>query len=173
MARQGRESGFALAEALLALALMGVLLAAVAGAFHASLQSYDQNQNIASLTQTVRSVLRRVTRDIRAAAAVNAESGKITILPPDDGSGLTRIVYEFDHTTQTLTCTRTVNGVDSSIDLFGDDVALMSFYAMPETGKDWQDTDSTKNVTMFLEFNHKGERHRVTASAAPRRNQLY
>lgn len=173
LTRQARQSGFALTEALVAVALMGALLAAVAGAFHGSLQSYDENQDISSLTQTVRSVLRRITRDIRAAAAVNADFNKITIIPPDDGSGLTQIVYEFSYSAQMLTRTETVSGTDSTILLFDDDVSLMTFYAMAETGKDWQDTDSTKNVTMFLEFEHEDQWHRVTASAAPRRNQLY
>ena len=82
MTSQGRN-GFTLVELLLALALMGILLASVAAAFHASIQSYEVNTTIADATQAARSIMDRLARDVRQAHSVTATTSSVT---PSDGS---------------------------------------------------------------------------------------
>lgn len=167
-------NAFTLVEMLLALGLMAALMAAVGAAVHASLSSYRENQQMASATQAARSVMDRITRDIRAAEAVSVTSFEITIIPIDDGSGIEEIRYEYDYQTEVLTYHRTVNGATSSYPMLGaGDVELTTFYATSELGQDWQGVPCTKNVTMRVKFAVGGEVTHITASAAPRRNQLY
>ena len=167
-------NAFTLVEMLLALGLAAVLMAAVGAAVHGSLSSYRENQQMAGATQAARSVMDRITRDIRAADAVSVTSFEVTIIPIDDGSGVEGIRYEYDYQTQILTYHRTVDGVTASYPMLGaGDVELTTFYAMGELGQDWQGVACTKNVTLRVEFTVDGEITRVTASAAPRRNQLY
>jgi len=173
MARRNTNA-FTLVEMLLALGLTAALMAAVGAAIHGSLSSYRENEQMARATQAARSVMDRITRDIRAAEAVSVTSFEVTIIPIDDGSGTDEIRYEYDYQTRILTYYRTVDGVTSSYPMLGaGDVELTMFYAMSELGKDWQKVPCTKNVTLRVEFAVGGEITRVTASAAPRRNQLY
>jgi len=50
MAPQRKRSGISLVEILVTLTITAVLLTAVAGAFHASLQSYTANDEMAAVT---------------------------------------------------------------------------------------------------------------------------
>ena len=174
VARRPNNTGFTLIEILLAVTIAGLLMAAVGTAFHASMTSYRENQKIAAVTQTARSVLNRMTRDIRAAAAINVQPLQVTIVPVDDGSGTEEIRYEYDYDNQRLYCRRTVGGTTTSYPLLGGDgVEAVTFYATSKLGKDWQDVTCTKSVTVRLEFRIGGQTCSVTATASPRRNQLY
>ena len=113
-----KNRGFTLVEALLSLALLAMLLASVAVAVHASLQSYTANDRIASVTQTSRVILSRMMSEVRSADDVDSSATLLTITPPDDGSGLTQIQYEY--TSGGLHYRRTVNGVQSDDILTGD-----------------------------------------------------
>jgi len=172
-----RKKAFTLVELLVGIALAAMLLAAVAAAVHGSLMSQAANDQVASTTQAARFVLDRITRDIRTAAAVDQYAGTttITIAPPDDGSGLQQIEYEYDSANRALLYRRTVNGNTTTQTLFGGDdkVSVRSFVAIYELGVDWQGMDCTSSVTIRLEFEVDDEIFAVTASAAPRRNRLY
>lgn len=174
MARRSNNTGFTLVEILLAVAIAGLLMAAVGTAFHASMTSYRENQKIAAVTQAARSVLNRMMRDIRAAAAVNVQPLQVAIVPPEDGSGTEEIRYEYDYDNQGLYCRRTVGGITTSYPLLGGDgIEVITFCATSELGKDWQGVPCTKSVTVRLEFRIGGQTCDVTATASPRRNQLY
>ena len=68
--RKSNPNGFSMVEMLMALMIMGMLLAAVAVAFHASSVNYRQNEEMYRAMTTARAALLRITNDIRVASAV-------------------------------------------------------------------------------------------------------
>lgn len=165
-----KNPGFTLVEALLALTLLAMLLASVAVAIHASLQSYTANERIASVTQASRVILSRMMSEVRAADDVDSSGTQLTIWPPADGSGLQKIQYEYID--GKLHYRRTVNGVQSDDILTGDgadEIAISTFSIVRE--------DSSKGVPLSVKVRLVLDRgpasFAVTASAAIRRNQQY
>ncbi len=67
-------AGFTIVELLLALAITGVLLAAVAVAFNASIMNYRQNEDIFKTINSARQALFRITSQLRTAEAVDTNS---------------------------------------------------------------------------------------------------
>ena len=65
------ENGFTIAELLIALAITGLLLVAVAVAFNASITNYEENEDIFKTINTARQALLRVTSQLRTADAVD------------------------------------------------------------------------------------------------------
>jgi len=173
MVRQERNFGFTLVEILLALTVSALLLAAIATAMHASLVSFKENQQIAEATQTARSILSRMTRDIRTAEAISYTTDSLRIIPPIDGSGITEIQYEFTGTGLTYRVTK--NGVQTSAALVAadDDVQVYSFAIVPEMGQDWEGFDCVKSLALQITFEIDGKRFPHAASARPRRNMVY
>ena len=64
-------AGFAIVELLLALAITGVLLVAVAVAFNASIMNYRENEDIFKTINSARQALFRITTQLRTASAVD------------------------------------------------------------------------------------------------------
>jgi len=159
---------------LLAAALMSALLTAAAVAMHAAMESYEENEKIAAAVQTQRSILDRIVRQIRTAAAVTSDSFSLHIIPPDDGSGLQEIIYEY-HGFGSLYYTEVRNGEHQMRFLidYDDEVKVQEFAVLREIGKDWQGVDCTKSVTIRMVVSVEGQQHAMTATASPRRNQTY
>jgi len=63
--RQPASSGFTVIELLISLAIMGVLLAALAVAFNASMINYQENEKIFKTLNSARQALTRMTSQIR------------------------------------------------------------------------------------------------------------
>jgi len=64
-------AGFTIVELLIALAITGLLLVAVAVAFNASITNYRENEDIFKTINTARQALLRVTSQLRTADAVD------------------------------------------------------------------------------------------------------
>lgn len=64
-------SGFTVIEMLISLAIMGILLAALAAAFSASMINYQENEKIFRNINAARQALIRMTGEIRTAGTVN------------------------------------------------------------------------------------------------------
>jgi prepilin-type N-terminal cleavage/methylation domain-containing protein len=162
---------FTLAEMLIALVITALLLTAVAVAMHASLFSYKENEEIASATQTARSILGRMSRDIRTAQAIDYTGGLLTIIPPS--GDISEIQYQLVGSSLVYRVTR--GGTQTSYDLVGegDDVQIGSFAIADEDGQDWQGLDCVKSVVISVVFNIGGTQYPFTASARPRRNMVY
>jgi len=161
---------FTLVEVLLTLAILAMLLASVAIAVHASLQSYTVNESIASVTQASRVILSRMMGEIRTAGDVDSTDTLLTITPPDDGSGLQQIQYEY--TGGKLHYRRTVNGIQSDHVLLGDGadgIVISAFSIVPEDSD--EGVPLSRKVRLVLK--RGGANFAVTASAAIRRNREY
>jgi type II secretory pathway pseudopilin PulG len=169
-----RTCGFTLIELFLSLALTGLLMAAVAASFHATFTSYSQNRKIATAAKAARFTLHQIMREVRRAEAVDAHTDYVSIIPLADGRGLDEIRYEYDDANQSLQRKDVSGGGTQTYTMLGGgDLAVTSFYASSQIGQDWQGTDCTKSVTVYLQIRIDGQTHTVTASGAPRRNQIY
>ncbi len=177
--RKCRRAGLTLVELLLALAISCALLAAVATAMHGSLMSYRENEKIAELTQTSRSILNRLARDVRTADGVTTTSTSVTIIPSDDG--VDEIEYAFANGQLTYSITEDGNTTTTTIvedanSATHREAQISSFSVVREDGEDPSDPNGdpcTKAVTVRMELTIDGLSHTMTATASPRRNQLY
>ncbi len=70
MNKQRQTRGFTIVEMLIALMIMGILLAAMAVAFDASAKNYTANEGISKTMNTARAALLRITTELRTATAV-------------------------------------------------------------------------------------------------------
>ena len=79
------ETGFTLAELLLVLATAGILLAAVATAFNASVINYRENEDMFKVINSARQALFRITTQLRTADAVEPTSpvNECTLITPN------------------------------------------------------------------------------------------
>jgi ABC-type microcin C transport system permease subunit YejB len=110
---------------------------------------------------------------IRTAQAIRYSGGLMTIIPPDDGSGISQIQYELSGSTLIYRVTK--SGVETTQNLVapGDDVNINSFAITEETGQDWQGLDCTKSLALTVVFTMDGKDYPFTATARPRRNIVY
>lgn len=76
------KTGFSIAELLIALAIAGMLLAAVSVAINASAKNYQENEDIFKAINGARQALFRITSQLRIANAVdpNAPSNECTMI---------------------------------------------------------------------------------------------
>lgn len=173
MRNPARFSAFTLVEVLLAITLVALLLLSVGVALQASFDSYQENDRLAAATQTARSALGRMSREIRNAEAIDTDTARITILPPSSGDWPQQIEYELS--SGTLYYRRTVSGTENEYVLLGSDeqVSVDSFEVASEAGEDAEGTPCTKTVTIRIVLNVDGQTYPVSASVSPRRNQTF
>ncbi len=173
MCKQTAKPGFTLVEVLIALTITALLLTAIATVMHASFINYNENEQIAAVTQTTRTILNRMTREIRTAAAIDSTTNSLTIIPPNDGSGVTEIHYEFSD--GQLLYRLTEGGQPTTHQLISstDDIKITEFAVLREVGQDWQGIPCTKSITTRIVLKAGGRSHGMTTTSAPRRNQTY
>jgi prepilin-type N-terminal cleavage/methylation domain-containing protein len=81
--RLAGQDGFTLAELLVAFAIVGLTLAAIAGIQQAALQAYVTGDKKAEVQQNARMALERIAHEIREATAVTAgAASSITLVRP-------------------------------------------------------------------------------------------
>lgn len=88
------KNGFTIVELLIALAIMGILLAAVAVAFNASVINYRQNEDIFKAINSARQALFRITTQLRTATAAdpNAPATECSFITADGND----ITYQYN-----------------------------------------------------------------------------
>ncbi len=156
----------------MALAMLAALLAAVATAMQATFVSFEENRDVAAVSQSARWGLNRIMGDIRTADGLSTTSTQVTIVPPDTGDGLMQIRYAYEN--GILRCYRTVNGSTTSSAILGDgEIDLTTFVVSREWGTDAYGDSCVVRVTIRLEFSVDGKSLAMTASAAPRRKQSW
>ena len=166
-------TGFTLVEVILSLAIMAVIMAAVGAAMHGAFLAYAENNKIAQVTQTTRSVLHRMMQEVRTAEAVTSTATSISVVPPDNGEGLTLIVYQL--TDGTLFYERTVNGevLSEPVVGAGDGVTIQNFTVWRETATDGDSVEYTTRLTARLDISVGANRLDVSAAVCPRRNMTF
>jgi len=171
--RAARPAGLTILEMMLALALIGVLLLAVAAAMQAVCVGYGENQEIAEVTQTARVVLHRMMKEVRTAEAVWSGSASVCIIPPDNAEGLEIVEYEL--LDGTLHYHRCVNGVESTVSLIAADgnVQVTRFEISRQTALDADQVEYTQILTAKLGLKVGANPFEVTASVCPRRNTSF
>ncbi|MCK5114851.1 MAG: prepilin-type N-terminal cleavage/methylation domain-containing protein, partial [Phycisphaerae bacterium] len=93
MRRKCKKSrGFTLVELLVSLVLSAILLTGFGVALHGTLFSYERNSNSTALDHVGRSIVERMTQEIRSASNVDCGSNLLRIYPADT-SGPSEIRY--------------------------------------------------------------------------------
>jgi len=167
------RTAFTVIEVLLALTILAILLSAVALAMQGGLKCFDESEQIAQLIQTSQVVLNRMMSEVRTAQAVDTDTQRISIIPPENDDGITNIEYEL--VDGVLYYRQTINGEQTSQELISsDDVArVVSFTVSSETAIGEDDLIYTRSVTATLKLQAGDNQFTITASACPRRNMNY
>ena len=163
--RSGREKhGFMLAELLIALAISGMLLAAIAVAFNASIINYRENEDIFKSINSARQALCRITTELRTADAVDpnsssSECSMITAAGQD-------ITYRYNQDDDTLY-------LITNDDLSDDDYVLCEDVVAMTFTKNTAVEDSqivVKSVQISMTVASDNIQQNVAAAAVIRRN---
>ena len=154
------NSGFTVAELLLALAISAMLLVAVAVAFSASATNYRENEDIFRVTNSARQALFRITSQLRTADAVdpnapNNECSFITAAGED-------ITYQFKIAENKLYL---ITNIDSNEYVLCDNVTAMTFTKTPT-----DDGLDCKSVQISITVVSGDVQKKISAAASIRRN---
>ena len=165
-----RRAGLGVVELLIALAITAALLTSVAIAFHASLQTVKENQDISSATNSARIILHRMMAHVRQADAVQTDTARITIIPVVESSDKDEI--EFELLDGTLWYRETEDGTTSSYPMLSpaDGLTINSFRVDSEIDTDPNGVDFTSKVTATLAITVNDNPFAITTSTNPRRN---
>ena len=163
------RGGFTLVEVLLSLMILAMLMASIAVAFEACVDSYQANDDIASATQMARVILGRMMREVRTATDLDSNATELTIIPAPNDLNLTQIKYVQAGTE--LCVLRTVDGVTTTHRLLGGDnqSAVTLFYVLREDDH----LGEPVSVTVRLGLTVDDHAVSVTSSATLRKKQLY
>jgi len=177
------RKGFTLIELLISLAITAALLSAVAGAMHASLNSYAANEDLADVMQTSRAVLERMARDIRTAQTDHSDpdpnnhvdvewySGQNLLCLTPPSADVLEIQYQLVDNQLIYREIRATGTVSSTLIAATDNVQLFSYVITTE--QDAIEADITKCVRIQLVLEAGGVTYPMTATASPRQNQFY
>ncbi|MCH8120351.1 MAG: type II secretion system protein [Planctomycetes bacterium] len=156
------ETGFTIVELLLALAIAGILLAAVATAFNASIINYRENEDIFKAINSARGALLRITSQLRDANSVNPDS-------PDNECALETADGDF--------VTYQYNNVDNKLYLI--DSSPGSPYVLCDNVTDMTFTKDTvfiesiekvRSVQISIRVTRGNAQRKISAAAVIRRN---
>jgi prepilin-type N-terminal cleavage/methylation domain-containing protein len=158
------KTGFSMIELLLVLAITGILLAAVAVAFNASIINYRENENIFRTINSARQALFRITTQLRTASAVdpNAPNNECTLIT----AGTDDITYRYNGGDNKLYLVTNDDLTDSDYVLC-DNVTAMTFTkdTVTEGGQ-----TKVKNVQISMTVERGNNQRTVSAAAVIRRN---
>lgn len=157
-------AGFTIVELLIALAITGLILVAVAVAFNASVMNYQENQGVFKTINSARQAMTRMTTDLRTAQAVDpTESADRCSLIKADGSDIT---YRYDSTDNKLY-------LITNDDLSDSDYVLCENVTVATFQKDTETVDSVthvKSVQISMTVESGNVQRSVAAAAVIRRN---
>ncbi|MDT8303913.1 MAG: hypothetical protein RQ760_20695 [Sedimentisphaerales bacterium] len=161
--RKAHESGFTVAEFLLALAIASTLLAAIAVAINASIINYQENEDMFKAINSARQALLRITSELRTADTVAPFS-------PDNecslfrANGVDDITYQYNNTDNKLYL---IDNVSGSSYVLCENVTAMTF-----TKQKFVDNSVTKvrSVQISITVAHGNAERKISAAAVIRRN---
>ena len=154
------KAGFTMAELLVAVAIAGMLLAAVAFAFNASAINYRENEEIFKTMNNTRQALSRITSQLRTADAVdpNASSNVCSFITADGQD----ITYEYRSADKKLYL---ITNSDGAAYVLCDNVAAATFTkTLTDDGLD------CKSVQISITVTNGDMQRKVSTAAVIRRN---
>ena len=152
-------AGFTIAELLIALAITGLLLVAVAVAFNASITSYRENEDIFKTINTARQALLRITSQLRTGLVdPNAPDNKCSFFTADDKD----ITYEYRSADGKLYL---VTNSDGQEYVLCENITSMSFIKNPT-----DDGADVKSVQISITVASGNVQRALSAAAVIRRN---
>ena len=185
-------------ELLIAMSLVTVLLVSLGFGMRATMQTYDENDRLAQVTQSARVVLTRMATEIRTAQSVETdivktppvggEEGEIIrasiIIVPPETSGpagtpkVTQIEYIFEDGTLTYKQTTQAPAADPATTesvLIGadEDVHITCFRMAEDTDLDADGNEAVVNVVVSMQITCGNVVNNHTITVAPRRAQRY
>jgi len=154
------KSGFTVAELLIALAISGILLAAMAVAINASFINYQENEYIFKTINNARQALSRMTTQLRTASAVdpNTDSSQCSFIT----AGGEDITYRYNSSDNKLYLDNT-----SGSYVLCKDVSAMTF--QKETASD-EGVVYVKSVQILMTLLSGDYERTVSASAVIKKN---
>ncbi len=154
------KDGFTIVELLIALAISGILLAAVAVAFNASVINYRENENIFKAVNSARQALFRITSQLRTGHWVdpNAPSNECSFFTADDED----ITYQHRTADNKLYL---ITNSDSQEYVLCENVTSMSFIRTPT-----DDGLDCKSVQIAMTVQSGNVQRTISAAAVIRRN---
>jgi prepilin-type N-terminal cleavage/methylation domain-containing protein len=160
--RYKNSNGFTIAELLIALSITGILLAAVAVAFDASLKNYTQNEYMFQAINNSRQALLRITTQLRTAQAISpaSPSNECTMVTASGDD----ITYSFNSTDKKLYLVTNDDPTDSDYVLC-DNVTDTTFTKATLTA----DGNDVKSMQISITVNI-GNVSKTLSAAAVRRN---
>ena len=164
MRETGYKTGFTIVELLLAVAIAGMLLVAVAVAFNASAANYRENEEIFRTINTARQALSRMTSQLRTATAVdpNAPANECTLITADGKD----ITYRYDGAQDTLFLITNYDLTDSDYVLCENVTAMTcAKTAVVEAG-----VTKVKSVQISITVSSGDTQRTVSTAAVIRRN---
>jgi prepilin-type N-terminal cleavage/methylation domain-containing protein len=154
------KTGFTIAELLIALAITGILLAAVGAALNASIINYQENEDIFKAVNSARQALSRMTSQLRTGYWVdpNAPSGECSFFTADGQD----ITYEYGGVSNTLYL---ITNGDGQLYTLCENVVSMSFIKTPT-----DDGSDCKSVQISMTVQSGNVQRTLSAAAVIRRN---
>jgi len=152
-----RETGFTLLELLIAMAISGIVAAAIYSVFQSQHKSYIIQEDIAEMQQNLRGGMDLMIQEMRMAGydPTGSLNASITVISTndsvtftrDDGAGaLDTYTYSFDSVNKTLA--RTYNG--SGAQTVAENIEALGFaYAFDSDGDGELDTDPVSNEIIW------------------------
>ena len=152
--------GFTIAELLIALAITGMLLAAMAVAFNASVTGYRENEDIFKTINDARQALTRITTQLRTAEFVDPCSpvNECSFFTADE-SDITYLFRDADDKLYVIT------NSDGNEYVLCENVTSMSFIKTPT-----DDGSDCKNVQISMTVQNGNIQKTIAAAAVVRRN---
>ena len=157
-------AGFSMAELLVALAITGIILAAVAVAFNASAINYQKNQDLFKAVNGGRQALTRMTTDLRTAQDVdpNEPANQCSMLK-SDGSDIT---YNYNAAADILYLVTNDDLSDADYVLCDNVIAMTFTKILTDDGTD------CKSVLISMTVQSGDTQRILSAAAVVRRNLL-
>ena len=164
--KQNFCNGFTIVELLITLAITGLLLAAVAAAFNASVKSHTQNQALIKAINASQSALSRITTQLRCAEAVdpNSPANECTLITPAGDN----ITYQYNSADKKL---RLVDNSSANSYVLCDNVTEMTF--TKATGINELGQTYVKSVQISMTVVIGSAERKVSAAAVVRRNMQH
>jgi len=157
-------AAFTLAELLISLVITGILLAAMAVAFNASVMNYQENEGIAKAVKDAHQTLSRITTELRTASGVepNEPSNECSMITASGAD----ITYQYNSTDGKVYLITNYDPTDDDYVLC-DDVTAMTFQKTIEI------RDSVTYVTsvqIFMTITNDHIQRTFSAAAVLRKN---